>query len=148
MTGIFNDAQMTIGVDFHTKALKIDRKNIRLQIWDFAGEERFRAILPGYINGIMGGIFMYDITHYSSIRHLDDWLGVYKKGLNGSNGVPLIMVGGKSDLRRQRSILREDALEMADKKDFSGFFECSAKTGDNVEYLFSCLAKMLLKNAE
>ncbi|MCK4688545.1 MAG: GTP-binding protein, partial [Candidatus Lokiarchaeota archaeon] len=60
MTGVFKgDSTMTIGVDFHVKKLEINGLNVSLQIWDFAGEDRFRFLLPSYVIGASGGIFMY-----------------------------------------------------------------------------------------
>ena len=73
--GLFkDDSKMTIGVDFRMKQLKVNEKIVTLQIWDFAGEERFRFLLPHYITGASGGIFMYDITRYSSLKNLNEWI--------------------------------------------------------------------------
>ncbi len=59
LTGVFaGDTTMTIGVDFHIKKLNIEGKEVGLQIWDFAGEDRFRFLLPSYVFGTSGGIFM------------------------------------------------------------------------------------------
>ncbi|MHA1762762.1 MAG: Rab family GTPase, partial [Promethearchaeota archaeon] len=68
MTNHFiEDIRLTIGVDFHVKIMKIGNKEIKLQIWDFGGEVRFRFLFPSYILGASGGIFMYDITNYSTL---------------------------------------------------------------------------------
>ena len=81
MTGVFkSNTEITIGVDFHIKKLDIQDKRVSLQIWDFAGEGRFRALLPSYVLGASGGIFMYDITRYSSLRNFQEWLTIFKKG--------------------------------------------------------------------
>jgi len=55
---------LKLGVDFLLKAIKINDENIKLQIWDFAGEERFQFLFPSYIRGSSGAIFIYDITNY------------------------------------------------------------------------------------
>ena len=68
---------MTLGVDFHLKAMEVDGELIKLQIWDFAGEERFRFLFPSYIRGANGAVFMYDITNYGSLAHVDDWFDAY-----------------------------------------------------------------------
>ena len=62
----------TIGVDFFLKKLELNGKNISLQIWDFAGEEKFRFLLPGIINGANGTIFMFDITRYVTFKNLSN----------------------------------------------------------------------------
>ena len=109
LTGMFDSTlKMTIGVDFHIKQIEIENKRITLQIWDFAGEERFRILLPSYVRGAKGGIFMFDITRYSSLINLDEWLEVVK---TVHKDIPLMMVGGKLDLNDQRSITSEIAKE-------------------------------------
>ncbi|MHA1764589.1 MAG: Rab family GTPase, partial [Promethearchaeota archaeon] len=79
LTNVFiSDSKMTIGVDFQIKTLTIENKKVKLQIWDFGGEERFRFLLPTYLRGANGGIFLYDITNEASLLHIDDWLDVIK----------------------------------------------------------------------
>lgn len=68
---------MTLGVNFHLKAIELDVEPVKLQIWDFAGEERFRYLFPSYIRGANGADFMYDITNYRSLTHVDDSSGIY-----------------------------------------------------------------------
>ena len=81
LTGVFkSDESITIGVDFHIKKLIIEEKRISLQIWDFAGEERFRFLLPSYVLGASGGIFVYDITRFTSLKNFQDWLDIFKLG--------------------------------------------------------------------
>ncbi|MFX1490309.1 MAG: Rab family GTPase, partial [Promethearchaeota archaeon] len=75
LTNLFkSDTRMTIGVDFEVKSMDINAKKVKLQIWDFGGEERFRFLLPTYVRGANGALFMYDVTNYSSLAHIDDWL--------------------------------------------------------------------------
>ena len=52
LTNLFvSDSKMTIGVDFEVKSLEVDKQKVKLQIWDFGGEERFRFLLPTYCLG-------------------------------------------------------------------------------------------------
>jgi Ras-related protein Rab-11B len=147
LTGVFNGSStMTIGVDFHIKNVEVEGHIVKLQIWDFAGEDRFRFLLPGYMIGASAGVFMYDITRYSSIKNVLDWLEVYKQGTDKE--IPLIMVGGKTDLAHKRAVERDVAMNLAKSKGFYGFIECSAKSGENVEATFRALARILLEEAE
>ena len=136
---------MTIGVDFEVKSLEIDGKKIKLQIWDFGGEERFRFLLPTYVRGANGGLFMYDITNYSSLAHIDDWLLVVRKEV--SHDFPVIVVGGKADLAEDREVPSEDGINISKSRDMEGFIECSAKSGINVEETFEAVTRLMLKNA-
>jgi len=139
---------MTIGLDFHLKNINYDGKKISLQIWDFAGESRFRFLLPGYVIGASGGIFMYDITRYSSFKNLDQWLKVISQGLKDDyNKIPILMVGGKADLSPKRAVIREEAIEMAKSHNLIGYTECSSKSGENVESVFVAIARVMMENA-
>jgi len=149
LTGIFkSDSLITIGVDFHVKKIEIEGKRVSLQIWDFAGEERFRFLLPSYVIGASGGIFLYDITRYSSFKNFDSWLEIFKKGYRGENHqIPVLMVGSKLDLEYKRAVSREEAYELAKKNNLYGFIECSSKDGQSVEDIFLEIGQLMIKRA-
>jgi len=148
LTGVFKNSTMTIGIDFHIKTLVIDGIKIRLQIWDFAGEERFRFLLPSYMRGASGGIFMYDITRFSSLKNLKDWLDVLNHEVPAiEEQIPILLVGGKADLEDKRAIDKDLGFETAKVNNLSGFFECSAKTGANVEMVFETITREIVKKA-
>jgi small GTP-binding protein len=150
LTGVFTEStSMTLGVDFHIKSLVFNELEVGLQIWDFAGEDEFRHLLPRYVLGASGGIFMYDITRYTSLTHLDEWLDVFKEGMKGEEKqIPFMMAGGKLDLKENRTISPDEATELAISKDFSSYIECSSKTGENIEWIFSEIARLMLEKAE
>ena len=53
---------LTIGVEFGARMIKIEDKSIKLQIWDTAGQESFRSITRSYYRGAAGALLVYDIT--------------------------------------------------------------------------------------
>jgi small GTP-binding protein len=139
--------KMTIGADFSVKNVELEGKQITLRIWDFAGEERFRVLLPSFAKGADGGIFMFDITRYSSIKDINDWLSIFQYFVSENKmKIPIIMVGGKSDLEDKRSVEPEEALEIMEKLNLERYFECSSKTGQNVEEIFNFIAKRMIAN--
>ena len=144
LTNLFkDDIQMTLGVDFLLKAIDIDNFKVKLQIWDFAGEERFRFLFPSYIRGANGAIFMFDITNYGSLAHVEDWFEIIDKEIK--NDFPVIFVGGKTDLIHLKEVSTRKAMEVANSKGAAGFIECSSKTGENVHKIFHLLTKLILK---
>jgi len=146
MTNQFiSDTKMTIGVSLETKTFNLDEKRIKLQVWDFGGEERFRFFLPGYIKGTHGGILMYDTTNLASLSHLDDWLAVIKESYQR---FPILLTGGKNDLEEERQISFDEGNNFASSRELSGFFETSSKTGNNVEILFETLTRLMLAKYE
>jgi small GTP-binding protein len=137
----------TIGVDFFLKKLELNGKNISLQIWDFAGEEKFRFLLPGIINGANGTIFMFDITRYVTFENLSNWLSVFKTANENHNQtVPALLVGSKTDLEGIRTVPSKEAKSFAQDNKLSGYIECSSKNGENVEELFRKITKIMIEN--
>ena len=148
LTGVFKDQlDITIGVDFYVKKLQLNALRVSLQIWDFAGEDRFRFILPTYLFGAVGAIFIYDITRFSSFRNFNRWMQVFEEGRkeNGTK-IPLLMVGNKKDLDYKRVVSFDDARAIVDSYDgIQEYLECSAKSGENVPFLFERLANLIIE---
>jgi Ras-related protein Rab-2A len=53
---------VTVGVEFGAKLIKIEDKDIKIQIWDTAGQENFKSITRSYYRGSIGAFLMYDVT--------------------------------------------------------------------------------------
>jgi Ras-related protein Rab-7A len=151
ITGKYSeDYQMTIGVDFYIKNINVEGINVNLQIWDFAGERQFKKLLPNYVIGASGGIFMYDISRFSSLINLEEWLKILRKAPDEEHHYfPLLLVGGKADLELEgkRVTEREYAYEHGKKYNLFEGMECSSKTGLNVELIFETLARKMLVNS-
>ena len=148
LTKVFDESiKMTIGADFYVKDLEIDGKKVVNRIWDFGGEQRFKVLLPSFAKGADGGIFMYDITRYTSIKNIDDWLSIFEKNTrNKQINIPIVMVGGKLDLQEKRSVETEDAVELSEKHNLQGYYECSSKNGENVEKVFESITRKMMKS--
>jgi small GTP-binding protein len=151
ITGTYKeDFGMTIGVDFHTKHLEIEGKKVYLQIWDFAGEQQFKTLLPNYVIGSSGGIYMYDISRLLSLTHLDEWLKILKKAPDeGQIEFPILLVGGKSDLEFEgkRVIDADYAKKYGGERNLFDYIECSSKTGENVEEIFIRIARKMMERS-
>ncbi|MFX1501320.1 MAG: GTP-binding protein [Promethearchaeota archaeon] len=145
---IFNlyksDIKMTIGLDFFLKNLEIDKKRVKLQLWDLGPEERFKLLLSTYARGASGALFVYDVNNYSSLAHIDDWLMVIRKERRQEDLFPIIMVGVVSDLDAERQISAEEAKKIAQSNGLDGFTECCPRTGENVKETFETLTRLML----
>ena len=145
-TGKFEKSTLsTIGVDFETKKVVVDDTEILLNIWDFAGEDKFRFLLPGVTNGANGTIFMFDITRYVTFENLSNWLSVFNTANENHNQtVPVLLVGSKTDLEGIRTVPFEEAKSFAQDNKLIGYIECSSKNGENVEELFRKITKVMI----
>ena len=142
-----SDSKMTLGVDFEVKSLNVDGYSVKLNIWDFGGEERFRFLLPTYVRGAKGGLFVYDITNYLSLAHIDDWLSVIRKEIKPGDEFPIMAVGIRSGLVKDRQVSAEEGMKIAKSRDLDGFIECSVETGENVEEVFETIARLMIEQS-
>jgi len=144
-TGKFDKSTLsTIGVDFETKKVVVDNTEILLNIWDFAGEERFRVLFPSYISGASGALMLYDVTNEDSLNDLYDWINVISSVPNAPK--TKILIEAKIDL--ERKVKKQDALKVFEKFKFQGdLISTSSKTGDNVEKAFEMLGREIIKNS-
>ena len=131
----------SIGVDFKLKNIEIEGKRIKLQVWDTAGEERFRTITTSYYKGAQAIVVVYDITDKKSFEHVKNWMADVDKF--AKEGVLRILVGNKCDLEHQRSVSKENGKDLADKYGIQ-FMEVSAKETINIDLLFENAAKTFL----
>ncbi|MFX1339333.1 MAG: Rab family GTPase [Promethearchaeota archaeon] len=143
------DMKLTIGADINAKDINLDNWRVKLQIWDFGGEERFKIFLPAYTRGSSGGIFMYDITRKNSLNNIDEWFGIFQRALREEvSRIPILVVGGKKDLDYYREVTLEDAEHIAQTHNLYDIIECSAKSGENVEYIFKILTYKMLEKID
>ena len=144
-TGKFEKSTLsTIGVDFETKKVVVDDTEILLNIWDFAGEKKFRLLFPSYISGASGALMLYDITNKESLNDLLDWINVISSVPNPPK--TKILIEAKIDLKRK--VQREDAQKLFEKNKFKGeILSTSSKTGENVEKAFEMLGREILKTS-
>lgn len=90
------DHNVTVGVEYGAKIMRVAEKKIKLQIWDTAGQESFRAITRTFYRNAHAVVLMYDITRQESFENLDDWLSEIKQ--NSVPDVLIYLVGNMLDL--------------------------------------------------
>ena len=132
---------MTIGVDFYTFELKREEIHIRLQIWDLGGQPQFKGLLPAYRGGTNAAIVMYDLTRYSSLQHLEEWIDFIREE---NVTIPILIVGSKLDLEDRICVKQADVEPYLNKYAF-GHCRCSSKTGTGIEDILSLIADATLK---
>ncbi|PRP86167.1 ras-related protein Rab-2A [Planoprotostelium fungivorum] len=127
------DHDLTIGVEFGARMITIDGKQIKLQIWDTAGQESFRSITRSYYRGAHGALLAYDITRRETFNHLKGWLAEVREHSNKE--MVIMLIGNKNDLEVKRAVSYEDGRKFAEENGLM-FMETSAKTASNVDEAF------------
>jgi small GTP-binding protein len=146
LSGIFVDSpRLTIGVDFFSKKIKMNGKRIKLQIWDFGGEERYRFLLPTYSKGANGALILYDITSKKTLDHIPDYVKIIRE--NAGN-IPIMAIGSKVDLEEYREVSREEGKSAAMASGLSSFAEVSSKTNLNIEESYNTIVKLIMADSE
>jgi len=138
--GTFQEIHMsTIGLDYKLKNVQLDDgKIVKIQIWDTAGQDRFRTITKNYYKGANGIILLYDVTNQKSFQNIKTWLDQIKEEIEQK--VSLMLVGNKIDDVDKRKVTKEEGENLAKELELL-FYETSAKTGENIDEAFNCLVK-------
>jgi small GTP-binding protein len=116
----------TIGVDVTVKRVTIDNQQVKLLLWDTAGQEVFGRIRPMYFEGAFGCIIVYDISRAETFQQLNSWIAEFRA--QDRQNAPVAIIGNKNDLEDQREVSTEEGMKFAESLSLP-FVECSAKLG-------------------
>uniref|UniRef100_A0A7S0AFA3 Uncharacterized protein n=1 Tax=Pyrodinium bahamense TaxID=73915 RepID=A0A7S0AFA3_9DINO len=139
-SGTFDEKyQATIGVDFLAKTVQLqDGGTLRLQLWDTAGQEKFRSLARSYVRDARAAVLVYDVTKRLSLDGVRAWAQCVRNECE--DGPIIVLVGNKTDLSEQREVAADEGKREAQELGACVFIETSAKDGTNVDALFQQLA--------
>jgi small GTP-binding protein len=135
---------MTIGSNFAVKLVPFPQKNmvVRLQLWDLAGQTHFSFVRPTFYRGSTAAVFTYDITKRETFEHLKEWISEARQYIKEA---PIVIVGNKIDLIDERVVSKREGEAFAQDIGALGFYETSAKTGENLDTMFNTLTNEVLE---
>ena len=126
----FNDTyEVSIGIDFMSKNIRFRGQNIKIQIWDSAGQEKYKGLIPSYVRNSSIVFIVYDVSNRTSFDNISNWISFVRN----IEKTTMILCGNKIDLTRE--VQTNEGEELA-KKEGLLFFECSAKTNENIKKMF------------
>jgi small GTP-binding protein len=140
---------MTIGSNFSTKTVELEdhpQLQVKLQLWDLAGQKHFSFVRPPFYRGATGIIYVFDLTRRSSFADLLEWRDEVEKVIGQK---PSLLIGNKLDLARigQREVASQDGEALMGEMHAMQYFETSAKEGDSVEDVFKVLTLEILRSS-
>ena len=109
------ESRATIGVEFATRTITTETGDvIKAQIWDTAGQDRYRAIASSYYRGATGALLVYDITKKKTFENIERWLTELRT--HSQENMTLMLIGNKTDLAKMREVQTEDAANYAERE--------------------------------
>lgn len=111
-------------------------------MWDTAGQERFRSMAPMYYRNANAAMLVFDLTQYGTFAAMKGWVAELRRNIEGA--MVLVVIGNKSDLRKERQVDAEEGRIYATKIGAS-YHETSVLQGDGIENVFLAIGEGLLR---
>jgi small GTP-binding protein len=132
----------TVGCHCSEIHVNVHNNNVTLQVWDTAGQEMYRALVPVYLRGAVAGMLVYDVTDRDSFQSLGHWYDILVDVV--SSGITLFVVGNKIDLEGDAVIKDTQAQQFANVH-HAQLFKVSAVSGVGIDRLFEAIAKKIVE---
>ena len=130
--------ESSIGIDFYSKKIKYKGTEIRLQIWDTAGQEKYRGLIPSYIRNAALIFLIYEISSKESFDNLTQWI----EFINSYEKTKIVLCGNKIDLENERKVSKTQGEKFAKEKNLV-FHEVSALENINmIKMFYRCIAEL------
>ena len=118
----------TVGFESNIKEIEIAEKKVIVQLWDSAGQEKYKSITKNLFTRVQGIIILYDITNKKSFTNIQNWIKLIKET---NDSIPYVLAGNKCDLTNQRAVEEEEAIKFSQENNIN-FMETSAKQDINI----------------
>lgn len=137
-----DDSELTKGVDFFSKILKINGHEYNFVMWDFAGQNQFKQLLTNFVDGSIAAFILFDLSRLNTLESVEEWI----KKLNEYGNISAFIIGTKYDIidTNDCKAFDEYIYDIIGKyKNVIGYLKISSKTGHNVKNAFFSLIKRI-----
>lgn len=138
------ESAVTVGIELSQRVVTVGEQNVRVQMWDTGGQERFRCISAPYFRGAEGVVLVYDITNKKSFEAMSYWIEEVRQ--KAEKDALMIVIGNKADISDQRKVSKTEGQTFAAQENLP-WLEVSAKTGAHVADAFEALVERICKKA-
>ena len=134
----------TIGIDYETKIIKYKDKSYKIQLFDTAGQEKYKSIIKGYYHIGKGFFVVFDLTNENSLNSVHDWIKEIQEICKDPDPI-IIILGNKNDLQNIRisDDIIKNKLENYKNKIY---IETSAKENTNITHAFEQMIELVEKD--
>ena len=129
---------MTVGIDCKSKKIQVDDSIIKLQIWDTAGQEKYRSITQNFYKNALGVIIVFDLTDRTSFDNVKRWIAQIKN--NSDFDICMILAANKCDDEKNRAVSKEEIGKLAGEREIN-WYETSAKEDINIQEIFLAITR-------
>ncbi|KAJ3440787.1 small gtp binding protein rab8 [Anaeramoeba flamelloides] len=133
----------TIGVEYENKFIEIDGKKYNVQLWDSAGQEKFRSIGETCYRGALGIVLVYNICNRTTFENIRNWLVTIEE--HAKENTCLMLLANKIDLEEDRRVTKKMGQEIANEYGMP-FYETSALKNINLEQAFTKLVRNIQRD--
>jgi len=135
----------TVGANYQEYSVFVKDSSISIQIWDTAGQEKFKSLSPIYYRNASAAVVVFSLTSRRTFEKLNDWINSFMEV--AGNGAIVYIAANKSDLTSEFEVTIEETREWAKSCGYK-YFVTSAKTGEGVCDMFTELANDILSTKE
>jgi small GTP-binding protein len=129
----------TVGTALLGHTVKVGELEVKLQLWDTGGSEKYRSMVPMYFQHADAAVIVYDITSRESFNDVTFWLKELRD--KGPDSIVIALAGNKCDLEQMRAVPKEHGQNFATQNEIPIFRETSAVTDENVHEIFEEAAR-------
>jgi Ras-related protein Rab-8A len=133
----------TIGVDFKVMTFERNNRIIKMQLWDTAGQDRFRTIVHTYYRGAHAVMLIFALDDRASFENLSEWMADVQRF--GSNGVPVVLIGNKADTPADQIVVADEEAEALAARLGGVYMKTSARLNQGVDEAFTAALEKCLE---
>ena len=142
LNAYMEDQPMTVAIEFMTHTLSIDGNTIKLQIWDTAGQEKYKSVAKAYYRNAIGALVVFSLANRESFLALENWVEQVRKYCHPK--VKMLIVGNKTDLVDQKAVTDAEIQQFVESHGLQ-YMESSAKTNKNIREIFFTITQEIYK---
>jgi small GTP-binding protein len=133
----------TVGGGCALVDVQVGGQPVKLVLWDTAGEEKYRAIVPMYLRDVSYLLLVFDISNRESFDSVPGWAAFIR--LHAKVSAKIVLIGNKADLE-ERVISMEDGFEMKEQIEAFEFMEGSVKNGVGIQEIIEKVAEDVMRS--